>query len=413
MKRTGLIVVLTLALCSLVLSCGPASPSNTAEPPDTAESPTAVPTRSASLPNPAAAYCQEQGYAHQIRTAADGSQSGVCIFPNGDECDEWAFFRGECGPKQTETTVGAPGLWLDKTTFEPGEEIQVRFVAPSPLLDGAWVGIIPSDVPHGSDTTNDEYDLDYQYLEGQTAGVLIFPAPHRPGSYDFRLHDSDEDGHEVASVSFTISGGSGSPELRLDRTAFAPGEEIQVHFVAPATFPDNAWVGIIPSDVPHGDETINEEHDLDYDYLEGQGSGVLTFIAPYEPGAYDVRMHDTDDDGREVASVSFTVTGGSEKPELWLDKTTFAPGEEIQLHFATPAGFPASAWVGIIPSDVAHGSAATNDEYDLDYDYLEGRVAGVLTFFAPDEPGSYDFRLHDTDDNGVEVAFVTFRVTSN
>lgn len=50
------------------------------------------------LPNPASAYCEEQGYRVEIRTDDQGNQYGVCIFPDGSECDEWAFFRGECGP---------------------------------------------------------------------------------------------------------------------------------------------------------------------------------------------------------------------------------------------------------------------------------------------------------------------------
>ena len=52
----------------------------------------------AGLPNPASVYCEEQGGKLEIRTAADGTQHGVCIFPDGSECDEWAFYRGECGP---------------------------------------------------------------------------------------------------------------------------------------------------------------------------------------------------------------------------------------------------------------------------------------------------------------------------
>ncbi|MBU1866793.1 MAG: DUF333 domain-containing protein, partial [Actinobacteria bacterium] len=28
----------------------------------------------------------------------DGGTYGVCVFPDGSECDEWAFFRGECEP---------------------------------------------------------------------------------------------------------------------------------------------------------------------------------------------------------------------------------------------------------------------------------------------------------------------------
>jgi len=48
------------------------------------------------LANPASKYCAEQGYNLTIRTNSDGSQTGYCIFPNGKECEEWLFFRGEC-----------------------------------------------------------------------------------------------------------------------------------------------------------------------------------------------------------------------------------------------------------------------------------------------------------------------------
>ena len=47
------------------------------------------------LANPASSYCVQQGYRVEIITAADGSQSGTCVGPNGS-CDEWAFYRGEC-----------------------------------------------------------------------------------------------------------------------------------------------------------------------------------------------------------------------------------------------------------------------------------------------------------------------------
>jgi fructose-specific phosphotransferase system component IIB len=57
------------------------------------------------MPNPASVYCAQQGYTSEIRTTADGSQSGVCIFPDGSECDEWAYYRGECGPATPAVTV--------------------------------------------------------------------------------------------------------------------------------------------------------------------------------------------------------------------------------------------------------------------------------------------------------------------
>ena len=62
---------------------------------DVAPAPTAAP---AGIANPASTYCVEQGGTLHIRTADDGSQSGVCTFPDGSECEEWAFFRGECAP---------------------------------------------------------------------------------------------------------------------------------------------------------------------------------------------------------------------------------------------------------------------------------------------------------------------------
>ncbi len=50
------------------------------------------------IANPASVYCEKRGYQIVMRNAADGSQSSVCVFPDGSECDEWTFFRSECGP---------------------------------------------------------------------------------------------------------------------------------------------------------------------------------------------------------------------------------------------------------------------------------------------------------------------------
>ena len=51
---------------------------------------------SSKIANQASKNCIDKGGRLEIRTNADGSQYGVCIFPNGHECEEWAFFRGEC-----------------------------------------------------------------------------------------------------------------------------------------------------------------------------------------------------------------------------------------------------------------------------------------------------------------------------
>ena len=50
------------------------------------------------MPNPASAYCEEQGGALEIRTDSSGGQIGICVFEDGSECEEWAFINGECQP---------------------------------------------------------------------------------------------------------------------------------------------------------------------------------------------------------------------------------------------------------------------------------------------------------------------------
>jgi hypothetical protein len=200
------------------------------------------------------------------------------------------------------------------------------------------------------------------------------------------------------------------PTLTLEKTEFAPGEAIPVSFTAPASYENNAWVGIIPSDVAHGDEEVNDQHDLAYQYLNKQTKGILNFIAPGQPGAYDLRMHDTDKNGKEVASVSFQVKLITEGATLAIDKNTYAPGEEIRLTFTAPEVWGPNAWIGIIPSDVPHGSEEENDQHDVAYQYLQKRTQGLLTFKAPDKPGKYDFRMHDTDKKGNEITYVEFNV---
>jgi hypothetical protein len=69
--------------------------------------PTATPP--AGLPNPASVFCEANGGTVDIRTDAAGGQYGQCIFADGSECDEWAFFRGQCGAGQAVVAVAADG----------------------------------------------------------------------------------------------------------------------------------------------------------------------------------------------------------------------------------------------------------------------------------------------------------------
>jgi hypothetical protein len=68
------------------------------------------------------------------------------------------------------------------------------------------------------------------------------------------------------------------------------------------------FTGTIPSKVAHGSEAVNDTNDFAYQYLKNRTSGTFVFKAPTQQGNYDFRMNDTDNNGREVSSVSFIIS---------------------------------------------------------------------------------------------------------
>ena len=93
--------------------------------------------------------------------------------------------------------------------------------------------------------------------------------------------------------------------------------------------------------------------------------------------------------------------------QLILEKTTFAPGETIRVSFTAEEDYDSRAWIGLIPSNVRHGSESINAQHDKSYKYISNRLSGTEEFKAPQEPGSYDFRMNN---EGAEVSFVSFEV---
>jgi putative hemolysin/Tol biopolymer transport system component len=90
MFRKALIPVLMLMGMALLAACSPKP---------------ASPTAKAGMANPASVYCEQKGGKLELRQDASGGVAGICIFPDGSECDEWAYFRGECQPGGSPVTA--------------------------------------------------------------------------------------------------------------------------------------------------------------------------------------------------------------------------------------------------------------------------------------------------------------------
>jgi putative hemolysin len=110
------------------------------------------------MPNPASVYCEQNGNTLEIQTAADGSQSGECVFPNGSTCDEWAYFRGECGPSASGGGPGGSG-----GTDGDGSGGYMPAGTTEEIAD--WWGVIKSTAP------GTQYD---DYFERQDLGQILY-----------------------------------------------------------------------------------------------------------------------------------------------------------------------------------------------------------------------------------------------
>jgi putative hemolysin len=82
------------------------------------------PTTAPNMANPASVYCEQNGGKLDLRQDASGGVAGVCVFPDGSECDEWAYFRGECKPAEatpSEAPTSAPTEFPTPRPIDPAD----------------------------------------------------------------------------------------------------------------------------------------------------------------------------------------------------------------------------------------------------------------------------------------------------
>jgi putative hemolysin len=195
-----MLILITLTACTGLKSRQP-------EPTSTVISPV-------NMPNPASVYCEDNGNTHEIRSAADGSQSGVCIFPDGSTCDEWAYYRGECGPAADKSQTPATTLeaTLEAGGGSPGGNASGGYMPPGTTEELAdWWGIIKSNGPGA------EYD---DCFERQDLGQIIyFGIDSRNPAIQSQieaLRDSDKIVHLYGTLVSNVPDCNGS-QVQVDR----------------------------------------------------------------------------------------------------------------------------------------------------------------------------------------------------
>jgi len=156
MKRIFTFTIVLMALTACTAPQTQAAPESTA---------TASPQ--VNMPNPASVYCTQQGNKLEIRTAADGSQSGICVFPDGTTCDEWAYYRGECGLAVPPSPTPAVAAEATPTagSGHTEENASGGYMAPGTSEAIAdWWGVIKRTEPGAYD----------DYFERQDLGQIIY-----------------------------------------------------------------------------------------------------------------------------------------------------------------------------------------------------------------------------------------------
>jgi len=73
------------------------------------------------LTSQASKHCIEAGYKVVARNQLNGGTYNVCVFPNGNECEEWQYLYGNCDPSSGNLTscIGYPAGQICATDYIP------------------------------------------------------------------------------------------------------------------------------------------------------------------------------------------------------------------------------------------------------------------------------------------------------
>lgn len=129
---------------------------------------------------------------------------------------------------------------------------------------------------------------------------------------------------------------SDKPKLELGKTTFEPNETFKANFTVSPCFGSSSWAGIVPTNISHGNESVNRNAVIGLRSMIGRKtSGAFDLKAPSEEGNYDIRLNNSLT-GDEVKSISITV---KKKPEvagtfIKTEKKNYTHEESVSYSYA-------------------------------------------------------------------------------
>jgi putative hemolysin len=122
------ILILSICIGMMLILSGCTKPANIPGTPQPSPGTPAVTTPVSALANPAAVYCTEKNYGYEIRKYPDGGEYGVCILPGGIECEEWAYYHGDCPAVSIPATTPGTALANPAAVFCESKNYTYRIV---------------------------------------------------------------------------------------------------------------------------------------------------------------------------------------------------------------------------------------------------------------------------------------------
>jgi putative hemolysin len=140
--------------------------------------PQASPTPEANMPNPASVYCEEHSGKVELRQDASGGVVGICIFADGSECDEWAYFHGECKPGSTPQTSQTSTPMSTEPSLQPSDPVGARDAVLAYLAENYVDGAPAAGLAWTEKHTKPEGLIggeSYEYAAGDWLIVVSYP----------------------------------------------------------------------------------------------------------------------------------------------------------------------------------------------------------------------------------------------